>query len=100
MNWTTTTFTDSDLTEIYSKLNAEQHPPREQILGDYVNKTYEAVYEKARETMESWDIYSIHYLFWKFLTDNAEKIEETSILQSYKMTLGEFLKKLPKERLT
>jgi hypothetical protein len=92
-------FTERDLNEVYSKLNIEQHPPQEQMRSVYENKQYKEVYEMCIETMESWDIYSIMYLFWNILKKNVENMGDDLLLKKYKTTLHGFLISPPKERL-
>jgi hypothetical protein len=89
-------FTESNLDEIYEKLNPEHHPPKEQIKDDYINKTYEEVYERATQTMESWDTYSVTYMFWKMDTSEIDN----ALIQKYKDVLKEILTEIPEKRLT
>jgi len=94
-DWKTKSFTETDLDEIYGKLKEDQHPPKERVKEDYVNKTYEEVYEIATKTAESWDTYSLTYMFWKMDTSHTDN----ALIQKYKDVLKEFLGKLPNERL-
>lgn len=97
-NWASNMFTESDMMEIYSKVNQSQHPPREKMVEHYVNKTYGESYEKTRESSESWDAYSVTYLFWKWLS-MTQGIESLPFIENYRKVLEEFLIQMPNERL-
>ena len=92
----TSIFNESDMNEIYSKLDPNHHPSKEQIQSQYINKNYQEVYEKARESIDTWDVYSVMYMFWKIL-GSMEEIPELPLF-NYKSVLEEFLRKEPKER--
>jgi hypothetical protein len=89
-------FTESDMNEIYSKLDPTPHPSKEQIQPKYINKNYQEVYEKARESIDTWDVYSVMYMFWKIL-GSMEEMPELP-LSNYKSVLEDFLRKEPNER--
>jgi len=89
-------FTESDMNEIYSKLDPTPHPSKEQIQSRYINKNYQEVYEKARESIDTWDVYSVMYMFWKIL-GSMEEMPELP-LSNYKSVLEDFLRKEPNER--
>lgn len=91
-------FTELDMNQVYSRINPSYHPSQQQMQEEYLNKTYEEVYEKTRESIDSWDIYALTYMFWKIITNIQELQIQIPLIPKYKMVLEEFLVKMPKDR--
>jgi len=81
----------------------QQHPQSQNQYPEYINNTYEEVYQNIMKTFSKWDIYSVTKLFSDILREiqndqnkldqNNQDNENNELLQIYQKKLTELLSK-------
>ena len=90
--WKTIKYTQDQHTEAI-----QQHSQSQQSYPEYLDNTYEEVYQHITKTFSKWDIYSITKMFLDILKETPQGTEKSSqtqeLLQNYQETLSVLLSK-------